>query len=284
MTVEARGEEEAIASTPRQRMVDLLRSEWLKLWSVRSSWITLLVTFLLTIGLSALICKAYVQRTQQLSVEDRARFDPALLSESGIFLAQIAIGVLGVLIMTAETTTGMIRLSLAAVPRRVNLYLAKAIVFFGVSLGVSALTTFCSFLVGQSVLSGHTISTLAGTTIPMNTTIGSQDSLRVVFGAAGYLSAIGLIGLALGALVRRTAGAVAALFALILVLPLIVEALPSEWSTRISKYLPGQAGSALMQVRARVNLLSPTAGAIVLSLYVVVTLGIGLTFFVRRDA
>lgn len=268
----------------RQRVTDVLRAEWLKLRTVRSTWVTLLVTFVLTVGLSALICKLYVHQTSQLSLTDRARFDPAALSESGVSLAQIAIGVLGVLVMTGETSTGMIRLSLAAVPRRALLYLSKAGVFLAVSLGVGLVTTFSSFFAGQAVLTGHTVPTLLGTLVPANTTLGANSSLRVVLGAAAYLAAIGLIGMSFGAVIRRTAGAVAALFGLLLVVPIIVAFLPSRWNNDISKYLPGQAGSAIMQVRTRVDLLSPTWGAILLALYVLVSLGVGLIFFVRRDA
>ena len=142
-------------------------------------------------------------------------FDPTARSLNGVVLAQLAIGVLGVLVMSSEYATGMIRTSLAAVPNRRILLLAKTIVLATVSLIVAMISVFLAFTLGRAVLSSD----------GLGTTIGAPSVLRAVFGAGLYLTLIGLFGLALGTIVRRTPGAIAALFGIVLILPLLAQAL-----------------------------------------------------------
>ncbi len=254
----------------------IVRSEWRKITSLRSTYITLVVTEILFIGLGTLFCFLFVNRYRHLSPTDPEvlTFDPAFSSVSGVLLAQFAIGVLGALTMTAEHTTGMIRTSLAAVPNRLRLLGAKVVVFLGVSLVVGFLGSFVAFGLGQWILAGQ----------GLGTSIGDAASLRVVVGAALSLALFGLFALGLGTMVRRTAGAIAAFFGLVLVLPLVVAALPSPWNTDIGRYLPDAAGRAMIRTVRQGDLLPPWGGFALLCAYAAVTLVLGAALLQRRDA
>ncbi len=255
---------------------DEVRSEWLKLRTVRSSWITLLVTFAATVGLGALICSIYRYQFDRgrLSLSQLASFDSAFTTVSGVELAQFAIGVIGVVLMTSEYATGTIRASLAAVPRRVRLLTSKALVLAAVSLAVGLAGCFGAFFAGEPILG-----------LPsLRTTLGAPGVLRVVLGGAAYLTLIGLLGLGIGTLLRRTAGAVAAVFGLLLVLPIIVSLLPSPWNVDIHEYLPDQAGASLIRLTVRTGLLAPGWGALLLCGYAAAALVAGGILLVRRDA
>jgi hypothetical protein len=168
----------------------------------------------------------------------------------------------------------MIRTTLSAVPHRRLVLFAKAIVFTAVALVVSEVAVFVAFFAGQSVLAGKHI----------DVTLSDPGVLRAVLGAGAYLTLIGLLGLALGTLLRRTAGAIATLFGLVLVLPALVDALPSPWNTDVGKVLPINAGRAMFTVRPDTDLLSPLGGLVALLVTVGVVLAIALVALQRRDA
>ena len=251
-----------------------IRSEVTKLRSVRSTVWTLVVTVVATVGVGALICLARVSRWDHLSVRERLLLDPTALSLRGVYLAQLAIGVLGVLIISSEFSTGMIRTTFAAVPRRPLVLFAKAVVFTVVAFVVATLSAFVAFFVGQSILAGK----------QADVALSDPGVLRAVLGAAAYLTLIGLLGLGLGTLLRRTAGAIATLFGLVLVLPALTEALPSPWSTDVGKLLPINAGRAMFTVRPNTDLLSPGGGLVVLLITVGVVLAAAAFVLTRRDA
>jgi ABC-2 type transport system permease protein len=147
--------------------------------------------------------------------------------------------VLGVLVITAEYSTGMIRASMTAVPRRLPVLWGKAVVYGLVTLALITPPVLIAFVVSQAILSGRHIDiafTAAG--VP-----------RAVFGAALYLTVIGLFGLGLGAIVRNTAGGIATFAGLMFVLPPLMNVLPASWNTAASPYLPLQAGEALLALR-----------------------------------
>ena len=269
---EARGR--ATLSSSVSARVDAVVSEWLKITSLRSTYITLVVAIATFVGVSALICAAYVHRYDQLSPVELLTFDPAFLSVSGVFLAQLAVGVLGVLTMTSEHSTGMIRTSLSAVPDRLRLLAAKALVFLAVAFAVGLVGSFAAFFLGQAILNGRSIGT----------SISDPAALRVVVGAALYLAVLGLFALGLGTIIRRTAGAIAAFFGLLLVLPLIVSALPSPWSTDVHRYLPDSAGTAMLRTVRQGDLLPPWGGFALLCGYAAASLVIGAALLLRRDA
>jgi ABC-type transport system involved in multi-copper enzyme maturation permease subunit len=267
----------AVAAPPPTKGSELratLASEATKLRSVRSTVWTLLVTVVVTIGIGALVCLAVVSRWDRLSLHERATLDPALVSMNGLFLAQLAIGVLGVLVISSEYSTGMIRTTLAAVPQRRIVLAAKVVVFAVVAFVVALVACLAAFVVGQAILAGKHVGL----------SLGNGTSVRAVFGAAGYLTASGLLGLALGTLLRRPAGAIASLFGLVLVLPALTNALPSPWDSDVAKYLPSGAGRAMIATRGASDLLRPGAGLAVLVAYVVVALALAGYAIVRRDA
>jgi ABC-2 type transport system permease protein len=252
----------------------VMRSEWTKLRSVRSTVWSLFATFGITVGLGALFSWAYINRYNQESLTERLSFDPTAHSLRGLFLAQLAVGVLGVLIISSEYSTGLIRTTLTAVPQRRTVLAAKAIVFGAVSLAVSILSVLVAFLVGQAILNGK----------HLGVSLGDPHVLRAVLGAGAYLAMVGLLGLGIGTILRRTAGAITTLFGFVLVFPLLAQALPSPWNHDIAKYLPSQLGEAMFSVRHDSNLLSPGVALLVAVLWLVATYTIATILITRRDA
>jgi ABC-2 type transport system permease protein len=261
----------------RFSQLSVLRSEWIKLRSLRSTWYSLLATVAIIVGLGTLFSAVRAHRFNQLvgpngKVEG---FDPTLVSLRGVFLAQLAIGVLGVLVISGEYSTGMIRSSLAAVPHREPVLIAKAMVFGAAALIVTELSAFAGFLLGQQALaSTH-----------LQATLSTPGAARAILGGGLYLTVIGLLAVGLGFLIRSTAGAIATLFGIVLVLPLLAQALPAPYSTDVSKYLPLTAGTQIMSTTNRdPSMLGPWPGLSVAALYALAALIAGAIALNRRDA
>lgn len=250
------------------------RAEWTKLRTVRSTMWALLFTVVSTIGLGALITAFEVSRWDQRSATEIHNFDPLLCSFAGINLAQLSIGVLGVLVMTSENATGAIRLTFGATPQRRLVLAAKVATFSTVVAAVSLLSCFVAFFVCQALLA----SKHAGVSIT------DPGVFRAVIGGAVHLVLIGAIAVGVGAALRRTAGAVAVLFAVLLVVPGLVTLLPSPWNDDVTKFLPSSAGVALSALGRFPNLLSPLDRFLVLCGYAAATLIIAGSLLVRRDA
>jgi hypothetical protein len=242
--------------------------------SVRSTVWSLLVTIGLTVGLGALFCAARVSRWDRLDRAAQIDFDPTRFSLNGILLAQLAIGVLGVLMITSEYATGQIRATLGATPQRVMVLVAKVLVFVAVVLVVGLVSCFTAFGIGQSIFAAK----------HAGVSLGDPGVLRAVIGGALYLAALGALGIGLGAILRRTAGAIATLVGLLLVAPVLASFLPSPWNDDIQRYLPGLAGGAIFRVIPEVNGLSPWVGFAVLVAYAVASLALGAVLLVVRDA
>jgi ABC-type transport system involved in multi-copper enzyme maturation permease subunit len=252
----------------------VLRSEWTKLRSVRSTVWALLATVGITVGFGTLFCLAYAARYDRLALSERRTVEPTLLSLRGVFLSSLAIGVLGVLVITAEYATGMIRSTFAAVPQRRSVLAAKAIVFGVVATIVSFASAFAAFAIGQAILNRK----------HLGVSLSDPTVLRAVLGAGAYLTIVGLLGLALGAILRRTAGAIATLVALVFIADLLVQALPDPWNTDVGKFLPGNAGLALFSVRQDPGRLTPGSAFVVLLIWLAVTFAIAAVALTRRDA
>lgn len=252
----------------------VVRAEWVKFRSVRSSWMTLAVTVLLVVGLGALFTAARASRWPPRDPGELLTFDPTRISLAGVFLAQLAFGVLGVLVVTGEYASGTIRATFTAVPRRLPVYGAKPLVFAVLSLIALIPTTFAAFEVGQQLLSSKHIET----------TLSAPGVTRAVIGAALYLTVVGLFGVALGWLMRHTAGAISTLFGVLLVLPILVHVLPSPWSDNVDKWLPSTAGQAVFGVRTDVSAFGPWTGFGLLCAYVAALLVLGAVLVARRDA
>jgi ABC-type transport system involved in multi-copper enzyme maturation permease subunit len=250
------------------------RAEWVKLRSVRSTVWSLLVTVVLTIGLGALFDLARVSRWDRLSAGDRLTFDPTGFSLSGLFLAQLAIGVLGVLVISSEYSTGQIRASLGATPQRRMFLGAKAAVFTAIVFVIGLITCLVAFFIGQAIYSSkHAQASLS-----------DPGVLRAVIGGGMYLAALGLLAIGLGTILRHSAAGIAALVGLLLVLPIMAGFLPSPWDRDVSKLLPGQ-GSAIFQVVQRSSdNLAAWPGFGVLCAWAAVSLVLGAVLIGRRDA
>ncbi|HUY85647.1 MAG TPA: ABC transporter permease [Acidimicrobiales bacterium] len=253
---------------------DVIVSEWTKFRTVRSTYMSLLISVAVMLALGSLITAAVVHRWNNMGFHERLTFDPTTRSLMGIFLAQLAIGVLGVLVISSEYATGTIRSTLAAVPQRLTVLFSKALVFAVTTFTVTLVGCFVSFSVGQAILSQ----------IGIGTSLSQPGVLRAVIGGSLYLSVIGLLALGLGTIIRHTAGGITALVGLIMVLPGLVAALPSPWSTDIGKYLPGEAGMNIFSVVSTPNSLGPWSGFLVFCGWTAVILAIAGWCLVKRDA
>ncbi len=268
----------AVAVTPRLTVtgrVTQLRvivSEWTKLRSVRSTRWSLLTAFVFTVGIGTLACVVVSNHWPHMDAGERARFNPLEPNLAGVQLAQLAIGVLGVLIITAEYSTGMIRASFTAVPKRLPVLWAKAIVFAGVTFGLMLPAVLIAFFAGEGVLSGRHI----------NVAFTAPHVARAVVGAALYLTVVGLFGLGLGAIVRNTAGGIASFAAIMFVLPPLMNVLPSSWNNAASPYLPLAAGEAILSTTPG-NHLSPWVGLALFCGYAAAAIAVAAVLLVRRD-
>ncbi|CAN5439945.1 ABC transporter permease [soil metagenome] len=256
-------------------------SEWFKFASLRSSWITLATAVVVVIGLGALAAGVAAGDVQPQRPGGGAGggggfagLDPTSLTLTGASLAQIILGILGVLLVSGEYSSGMIRASLAAVPRRLPVLWGKAIVIGGVSLVAAIPASFAAFGLGQRILGdGASVS------------LSDPGVLRAVLGTGIYLAAIAVLGVAIGALLRHAAGSIGVMFVLLLVAPGLVKlVLPDSWATAIVPYLPSNAGASFTSVVPASGLLSEGAGAAVLAAWIVVLLGLAAVLLRRRDA
>jgi ABC-2 type transport system permease protein len=266
---------EQLPHTPHVGRVTQARvavSEWTKLWSVRSTRWSLASAFVFTVGIAALACLVVSHHYPHMSPRDKADFHPLDVNLAGVQLAQLAIGVLGVLIITAEYSTGMIRASFTAVPKRLPVLWAKAGVFAAVTFGLMLPAVLIAFFVGEAILARHHID-IAFT---------APHVIRVLFGAALYLTVVGLFGLGLGAIVRNTAGGIAAFAAIMFVLPPLMNVLPTSWNNAASPYLPLQAGEAILQTSSGGHL-SPWLGLALFAGYAAVAIAIAAVLLIRRD-
>lgn len=266
----------AAAPAPRGHvtLLRVLRSEWIKLRTLRSTFYTLIATAVVLIGFGALFSAFSASNWDSMSAHERADFDPSGTSLQGYFLAQITVGVLGVLMITGEYATGMIRASLAAVPRRLPVLWAKAGLFAVVIWVVATAGALAAFLLGQSLLGAKHIGV----------SLSDPGVARTVFGTGLYLTVVGLLGVAIGALIRNTAGGIATVFGMLLILPVLAEALPSSWGDHISQWLPSTAGQSLLSLHHEAHTLAPWTGFTVFCLYAVVALAGAAFLLKRRDA
>jgi hypothetical protein len=249
------------------------RMEWLKLRSVRSTGWVLLVFAAGMIGLAILLLSH--QHWATMSAADRASFDPTELGFAGLAIGQLALGVLGALVITTEFSSGMIRATLAAVPRRPLLLVAKAAVLGAVTLAAGEVLAFAAFAVGEVVLRSPA----------PHATLGQPGVLRAVLMGGAYPALIALIALGLGAVIRHTAGAISAVVGIVFVLPLILLPLGDSIENSAGQFMPmGIAENSLTAVKPVAHSLSPGAGLAVLCGYAVIALAAGSWALARRDA
>jgi ABC-2 type transport system permease protein len=238
---------------------------------VRSTYWTLFAAVIFSLAFASLEA---VFLPGRLSGHDKATLDAVRVSLGGSHLSQIAVGVLGVLVITSEYTTGMIRATFSAVPRRSRVLAAKAIVFATTALVVGIAASFAAYFVFQALLSGDSL----------RSSIGDPGVVRALIGGGLYLAALGLLGLGLGAIIRASAGAIAALFSLLFVPQILAELLPQTWKTTVGRYVPMEAGSQIFSQHREAGALGPWAGFGLFCLYAATALTVGFVLINRRDA
>lgn len=259
--------------------IRVLRSEWAKFWSLRSSWITLGVAVFLLVLFGAVASYTY-------SPDAVATGGPpgpgsgdgdstaVSLALTGVTFASLAIGVLGVLLSAGEYSTGMIRSTLAAVPRRLPVLWSKALVIGPIALVLATVGALAAFQLGTPGLDGERIAL----------SLGDDGVLRSLAGAGVYLALVAVFGVALGVLIRSSAGAIAALVGVLLILPGLASLLPDSWYDTLSPYFPSNAGSAVYALHETSGSLSPGAGLAVFAGWVALTLAGAAVRLVRTDA
>jgi ABC-2 type transport system permease protein len=262
------------AAFPPATFGDVLRSEWTKLRSVRSTVWALAVTVVLGVGLGAAISAAAAHGYAGSSVSSKLSWDPTALSLDGIGIATLAIAVLGVLCISSEYSSGMIRTSLTAVPKRGRVLAAKSLVFAVVTFVVGEATSFTAFFVGQALISGRA----------PNAALGDPGVARAVVGGGLALTALAVLSVATGTLLRHPAAAIACMIALLFVLPAIAQALPDSWRNPATEFWPTSAGGQLANVYHSPHTLQPWPGFGVMCLFVAIVYAIAWTVLERRDA
>lgn len=218
-----------------------------------------------------LACVIFESRWPNLSQEERHRFHPLRANLAGVNFAQLAFGALGVLSITAEYSTGMIRSTFSAVPKR--LLWGKLLVFAGVAFAVSLPAVLITFFAGEAILAGQHI----------DISLSHSGVLRSLIGAALYMTVMGLFGLGLGAALRSTAGGISALAGIVFVLPPILGLLPASFTDSVDKFLPSNAGGAVWTITPDANTLAPWAGFAVFCAWAAVAIAIAAVLMVRRD-
>jgi ABC-2 type transport system permease protein len=213
----------------------VLRSESTKLRTLRSTRWSLLAAVVAMAGLGPLVAAVQMGHWSRIDAHERAAYDAINTGVGGYHLAQLAIGVLGVLVISGEYATGMIRSSLMAVPRRLPVLWAKAGVFAVVTFVLMLAATLVSFVAVQPIVAGH----------GLDKALGDPGALRTVVGTALFLTVLGVLCVGLGGIVRNTAGGIATFVGLLFVLPGISAILPSSVNDSISPYLPINAGTTI---------------------------------------
>jgi ABC-2 type transport system permease protein len=250
----------------------VLQSEWTKVRSVQSTVWTLVAAVLVTTVLGGLLCLLFNLQWNNISDRDRATFDPTSQSLSGLWLGQLALITFGVLVISSEYSTGMIRTSLAAVPQRGAFYTAKVAVTGALALIIGMLTSFLAFFVGQALLGSH------------RTSISDPGVLRAVFGGGLYMALMVLFATGVATMLRSPMLSLGILMPLFFLISPILSAVPG--AKVVARYLPDQAGSKITQVVSvgDERPYGPWVGLAIMVLWVLAALIGGYAVLRKRDA
>jgi len=252
----------------------LVRSEWIKFWSVRSVVVTMLVSFAATVGIG--VAFSFAARSLMSSSDPAAQMglDPLSASTTGAQFASLIVAAVGVIVIAGEFSTGMIRTSFVVAPGRLGVFWAKALVLavnVAVILGVAV---FLAFFVGQAVLN----------TRDFGVAIGDDGVLRALLGTIALLVGVALAGLGVGTLLRNSAGAICTVVAAVFVVPGLLQLVPASWGgDTIREYFFTNTTNNLVAVADSPDYLSPVAGLGVFAVWVVVLLGLGALAVKTRD-
>ncbi|MFF8286121.1 ABC transporter permease [Streptomyces albus] len=250
----------------------VLTSEWTKIRSVRSTVWTLAAAVLVTIGLGALICAVTASTFDDLSPTSRTTFDATYTSFAGMGIGQLAMIAFGVLVVSAEYSTGMIRNSLAAVPQRATFLWCKVLVAGPLVLVVGMITSFGTFFLGQALLGPHGVG------------IGDPGVLRAVFGGGLYMALIALFAIGITFVLRSPLLAFAILMPWFFLVSNILGTV--EATKKVGQYLPDQAGTTVISVVPDTldRPYGPWEGLLILVGWTAAALVAGLLVLKKRDA
>ena len=280
----------------RSGFAGVMLGEWTKIRSVRSTAWTLLIFVVVSLGLTGLL--TWLTLHSLNNGKNGAR-DSGILTDpvnfilgTGLGLGQLAICVLGVLVITSEYSTGAIRAALLAVPHRYPVMLAKGLVFAALVIVVGEIVAFLSFFIGKTLVDGHVVTLRgheAGHAVTVHHTITVSLSqpgvLQAVVGSGLYLTVLGLFALAIGGLIRHTAGAITAVIGMVLVIFPLANLLPSSWGAHVHAYLPTIAGQLITQDKPTPGqLLSAWLGFGVFCAWTVLLLAAAFFLLQKRDA
>lgn len=260
--------------TGRVTQLHVALSEWTKIRSVRSTRWSLLAAVVLTIGLPVLFSAVTSSHWGSLSPHERADRHPVEIATAGVNLSQLAIAVLAVLTITAEYSTGMIRASLTATPKRLPVLWAKLGVFALLTFTLALPSVLFAFWASQTIMHKHP---------ELRISLSDPGVARTVVGGAIYLVVIGIFAMALGAIVRNTAGGISIFAAIFFVIPPLLNILPSSWNQAISPWLPDSAARAIFQLTHDSGSLSPGPGLLLFLGYCGIAIAIAAVLLVRRD-
>ncbi|MEV0641928.1 ABC transporter permease [Streptomyces sp. NPDC050619] len=253
--------------------IQVVRSEWTKIRSVASTVWTLSLAVVVTIALGMLISALQKSEFDSMSRTDQLTFDPTFTSFAGMSLGQLAMIVFGVLVVSNEYSTGMIRTSLAAVPQRGTFLASKLAVAAGLALAVGLATSFVTFFLGQAMLGTHKAS------------IGDPGVLRAVIGGGLYMTLIAVFSMGVAAMLRSPMLSLGILMPFFFLISNILGSVDA--TKKIGQLLPDQAGSKIMQVVPPVDddtPYGPWGGLGIMGLWVLAALIGGYVLLKKRDA
>lgn len=249
----------------------VIQSEWTKIRTVSSTVWTLALSLVVTAALGAVISAVLNSQFNDQPVSQRLTFDATNTSFAGMELGQLAMVVFGVLVVGSEYTTGMVRTSLAAVPRRSTFMFSKIFVAGALALGVGLVTAFLSFFVGQALLGDH------------STTLGAHNVLRAVVGAGVYMCLIAVFSMGITMMLRSSMLSLGILMPFFFLVSNILAAVPK--AKDVARYFPDQAGRKIMQVVPDNSApYGPWTGLLIMALWVVAALVGGYLVLRERDA
>jgi ABC-2 type transport system permease protein len=263
-----------LASTGRVTQARVILSEWTKLHSLRSTRWSVLAAVVLTIGLPAIFALVTSSHWGHMSPHERADRHPLDIALAGVNLSQLAVGVLGVLVITGEYATGMIRATITAVPKRLPVLWAKIVVFGVVTFALMLPSVLIAFWVSQAILARHHI---------LQISLSAPGVTRSVIGGAVYLMLFGIFCMAIGAIVRNTAGGIATFVALFFVIPPLLNVFPTSWQNAINPWIPNSAWRSIFQLTHSSHSLSPAGGLAVTLGYIAFAVALAAFLLVKRD-
>lgn len=259
------------------RFIDTLAAEWTKLTSLRSTYITLALGIGLSLAAAPLIAMAVGSQWDGLSASDQADFQPAAVALLGFLFSQIIFAVLGVLVVASEYSSGQIRLSLTATPRRGRLLFAKLTILAVVTLVAGLITAFGMFFLGQMVFSANDVPVAS---------LMDDGVLRAVLGVGVMLMSVPLLAACVAALLRSTSGAITTVLAVTFVPQLLGDLLPTWWQDNVVSLLPGSAMDILMveHLWSENPVYGPVTAILIIAAWLVIGIGSAYAVFRWRDA